>query len=68
MSANSFVFTTLKGLLSVIYELLLIRSSMSPYVKLNVGNVCNSSISVILIHSFFCVNLNDNFYLRCSSD
>ena len=68
MSANSFVFTTVKGLLSVIYELLLIRSSMSPYVKLNVGNVCNSSISVILISVIFCVNLYDNFYLRCSSD
>ena len=53
MSANSFVFTTVKGLLSVIYELLLIRSSMSPYVKLNVDNVCNSSISVILISVIF---------------
>ena len=53
MSANSFVFTTVKGLLSVIYELLLIRSSMSPYVKLNVGNACNSSISVIFISVIF---------------
>ena len=53
MSANSFVFTTVKGLLSVIYELLLTRSSMSPYVKLNVGNVCNSSISVIFISVIF---------------
>ena len=53
MSANSFVFTTVKGLLLVIYELLLIRSSMSPYVKLNEGNVCNSSLSVIFISVIF---------------